>query len=592
MLWLLRWIILLLLQHAVLCLWPLPRSILTGTDFLRLSANFSFSLDIAEPPNDLVEALERTSSALKHSVIIARLVPDRGVGDRDAIRIAPLLSSLRVSLTGNAPVRPITEEAVSPLGTRKESYSLSIPATGESAILEANSTLGILRGLTTFEQMWYSLGDVVYTNLSPLVIDEDSPAYPYRGFMLDTARSFFPVADIKRTLDAMSFVKMSTFHWHVVDSQSFPLGVYEFPELSEAGAYSPEQVYTVADVDDIVTYAAKASRFFSCSTPSLTIVQRGIDVLMEIDVPGHTNVISYAHPSFIACSEATPWQTFAAEPPSGQLRITSRAVLDFTTALLRDVARRLPSAYFSTGGDEVNEACYVRDLQTQADLAATGLSLEEALSMFVHAAQDAVAEEGKTPVVWEGRRRTVCKYREADSFPEMVLAHNLTLSNETIVMVWISSEHAAEIVRRDFRIVQAPSDYFYLDCGGGQWLGNDPSGTSWCDPYKTWQKAYTFDPLADIAADQHHLLFAYSHSGQQCLWAEQSSPENLDSIVWPRAASSAEVFWTGDGRVLDVKEASPRLHDLRYRLVERGVRAIALQPEWCALRPGKCNIDS
>ena len=86
--------------------------------------------------------------------------------------------------------------------------------------------------------------------------------------------------------------------------------------------------------------------------------------------------------------------------------------------------------------------------------------------------------------------------------------------------------------------------------------------------------------------------------GQHLLWAEQSGPENLDPIVWPRAAASAEVFWTGpvrdgdgdggDGR--DVRTALPRLHELVYRFRRRGVRAISLQPEWCALRPSKCDL--
>lgn len=84
--------------------------------------------------------------------------------------------------------------------------------------------------------------------------------------------------------------------------------------------------------------------------------------------------------------------------------------------------------------------------------------------------------------------------------------------------------------------------------------------------------------------------------GQQLLWSEQASPENLDSIVWPRAASSAEVFWTGatlpDDNLRDVSSALPRLHDVRYRMVRRGIRAIALQPHWCALRPGVCGLDA
>ena len=80
------------------------------------------------------------------------------------------------------------------------------------------------------------------------------------------------------------------------------------------------------------------------------------------------------------------------------------------------------------------------------------------------------------------------------------------------------------------------------------------------------------------------------HSGQQLLWAEQSGPENLDSIVWPRAATSAEVFWSGPGG--DSDEALPRLHDVAFRMRQRGIGAIPLQPMWCALRPGACNLNS
>ena len=83
--------------------------------------------------------------------------------------------------------------------------------------------------------------------------------------------------------------------------------------------------------------------------------------------------------------------------------------------------------------------------------------------------------------------------------------------------------------------------------------------------------------------------------GEQLLWSEQSGPPNLDSIVWPRAAASAELFWTGgtlaNGR-LDVREALARIHDVRYRMLARGLNAIDLQPEWCALRPEKCMVDS
>lgn len=106
------------------------------------------------------------------------------------------------------------------------------------------------------------------------------------------------------------------------------------------------------------------------------------------------------------------------EPPAGQLRFTEAATVNFTTSLLSAAAKMFPSKYFSTGGDELNEPCYAQDPETQKTLNSTGESLEQFLSNFTVASHTALAQEGKTPVVWE----------------EMVLAHNVTLANNTIVM--------------------------------------------------------------------------------------------------------------------------------------------------------------
>ncbi|KAJ7838793.1 beta-hexosaminidase [Mycena olivaceomarginata] len=551
-------LVLAVIPHA-LALWPIPRTLKTGTDFLVLSPQFTIAVNVADPPQDLLDAVSETKGFLNNDKL-QRLVVGRGSSDAVGVKTAKALPSLTLTLQSTHPVLPISAEAVKDIANRSEGYTLSIPSDGKPAVLSANSTLGLFRGLTTFAQFWYDLDGVTYTNVGPVSILNDIPAYPYRGFMLDTSRNFFPVADVKRTLDAMSWVKINTFHWHIVDSQSFPLSLPDFPELAQKGAYSSNELYSPADVQDIVSYAAS----------------HGIDVLMEIDSPGHTAIIAESHPEHIACPLASPWSTFANEPPAGQLRLASPATVNFTAGLFTAAAKVLPSKYFSTGGDELNTECYTKDAQTQADLKKAGKNLEQALDTFTQATHGALAKLGKTAVVWE----------------EMVLDHNLTLSNNTLIMVWISSANAAAVAAKNFRFVHAPSDYFYLDCGAGEWIGKDPTGNSWCDPFKTWQKSYTFNPLANISAARAHLVLG----GQQLLWAEQSDPQNLDSIAWPRAAASAEIFWTGatrpDGQALDVTEALPRLHELRFRMVQRGVRAIALQPQWCALRPGSCNIDS
>ncbi|KAH9035873.1 N-acetylhexosaminidase [Lactarius pseudohatsudake] len=541
----------LLLPEAAQALWPQPRNLQTGSSALRLSPSFAINVAVPNAPKDLRAAADRTR-ALISSDKLGRLVVGRGVDDLPAVRRAKALSglTLRLGSTSRAP-RPIATEATLPLGHRDEAYSLIVPADGSAAVLSANSTLGLFRGLTTFAQLWYTASGTVYTLGAPVAI-QDSPAYPYRGFMLDTARNYFPVSDIKRTLDALSWVHINTFHWHIVDSQSFPLVVPGYTDISQKGAYSASAVYTPNDVAGIISYAGA----------------RGIDVLVEIDTPGHTSAISKAHPEHIACAEATPWATYANDPPAGQLRLASPATVNFTVGLLSAVAKQFPSTLFSTGGDEINARCYQDDAETQQELG--GKTVAQALDTFTQATHGALRSLGKTPVVWE----------------EMVLSFNLTLSNDTIALVWISSDNAAAVAAKGFRFIHAASNSFYLDCGAGGWVGNNPRGNSWCEPFKTWQNAYTFDPLANLTTAQAPLVLG----GQQLLWTEQSGPENLDTIVWPRAAASAEVFWSGPGG--NVSAALPRLHELGYRFRKRGVQTIALQPEWCALRPFACDLTA
>ena len=138
----------------------------------------------------------------------------------------------------------------------------------------------------------------------------------------------------------------------------------------------------------------------------------------EIDTPGHTAIIGATYPDYVACFDASPWSTYANEPPAGQLRFALPEVVNFTTGLLSDVAATLPSSYFSTGGDELNTNCYANDIPTQKQLNSTNTTLIEALQMFTDSTHGALIAQGKTPIVWE----------------EMVLEFNLTLSNETIIM--------------------------------------------------------------------------------------------------------------------------------------------------------------
>ena len=107
----------------------------------------------------------------------------------------------------------------------------------------------------------------------------------------------------------------------------------------------------------------------------------------------------------------------------------------------------------------------------------------------------------------------------------MVLSFNVTLSPETLVFVWISSADAANVTETGFPIIQAPSDYFYLDCGGGGWVGADPTSNSLGNPFKTRHLVYSSNPLEDLTTDAQKSLVT---GGDALLWTEQSGPQNLD----------------------------------------------------------------
>jgi hexosaminidase len=164
-----------ILPSSVLALWPIPTTLETGTTALKVSPSFYFDVQVPGAPADLYEAVAQAQYYLETDKL-GRLVVGRGANDTTALASAMTFSSLKLSLTSGVATEPIASEAVKPLGTRSEEYTLTIPADGSAATLMANSTLGLYRGLTTFNQLFYYYGGVTYTLLAPIAI-ADTPAY-------------------------------------------------------------------------------------------------------------------------------------------------------------------------------------------------------------------------------------------------------------------------------------------------------------------------------------------------------------------------------------------------------------------------------
>lgn len=157
-----------------------------------------------------------------------------------------------------------------------ESYQLKLQSSSNRILAEisAETVFGARHGLETLSQLMTKRVDRM--KRAGLVIVSsasitDKPAYQHRGLLLDSARHFIPVPTILRILDGMSATKMNVFHWHITDSQSFPMESKRLPQMTFYGAYSEEKVYQKSDIDSVVTYAK----------------YRGIRVIFELDAPAH-----------------------------------------------------------------------------------------------------------------------------------------------------------------------------------------------------------------------------------------------------------------------------------------------------------------
>jgi len=337
----------------------------------------------------------------------------------------PQISHVKLKILQNDP----EDIAKALAGNIDESYSLSLTETGEATI-SANSSVGIIRGLTTFTQLFFQhsspsydsngpscLPDpsAVYTTLAPLLIT-DHPKFSHRGLNLDVSRHFFPVKDIKRTIDALAYNKMNRLHLHVTDSQSWPLEIPSLPRLAEKGAFRPNLVYTVDDFEELQYHAAI----------------QGVQLITEIDMPGHTSSIYHSNPDLIAAFDIQPdHHTYAAEPPSGTLKLNSSAVYKFLETLFDDLLPRITpfSSYFHTGGDEVNKNAYLLD---DTVLSKDPAVLQPLMQKFIDRNHAQLRKKGLTPIVWE----------------EMLLEWNLTLGKDVVVQSWRSDEAVDQIVEK------------------------------------------------------------------------------------------------------------------------------------------------
>ncbi|HDR2473190.1 beta-N-acetylhexosaminidase [Enterobacter soli] len=265
-----------------------------------------------------------------------------------------------------------------PLPDSDESYTLKVDADG--AIISANTRFGALRGMETLLQLIQNGPD---NTAIPWVTIEDAPRFPWRGLLLDSARHFIPLNDIKRQIDGMAAAKLNVLHWHLTDDQGWRFTSKRYPKLTQLA--SDGQFYTPDQMREIVRYAA----------------DRGIRVVPEIDMPGHASAIAVAYPELM--SAPGPYEM---ERHWGVLKPvldpTKEATYTFAEAMVSELAAIFPDPYLHIGGDEVDDTQWKQNTAIQKFMRDNKLADSHALQAYFNRKLETILEKHHRQMVgWD-----------------------------------------------------------------------------------------------------------------------------------------------------------------------------------------------
>jgi hexosaminidase len=484
-------------QQPSLNLMPLPASAQTGAGSLALDSSFSVVFTGYTEPR-LERAGERFLRQLARQTVL------------------PL--SLKPAKAANATLVIQTDHASKEIQEVDEDESYLLEVTTAGAKLTAPTPLGTMHGLQTFLQ----LVDVSPAGFAaPALKIQDQPRFPWRGLMIDSARHFIPLEVIRRNIDGMEAVKMNVFHWHLSENQGFRVESRKFPRLHELG--SDGLYYTQDEIRELVAYAR----------------DRGIRVVPEFDMPGHSTAWFVGHPELASGKGPyeieRKWGIFdpAMDP-------TNEKVYKFLDELIGEMAKLFPDHYFHIGGDEVNGKEWDANPKIQAYMKAHEIKNNEALqAYFSGRVQKLVTKHGKTVIGWDE-----------------VLVEGVP--KDIVIQSWRGQASLAKATKQGYRGIL--SNGYYLDLG--------------------WPAArhYAVDPMsgdaANLSADEKQRILG----GESCMWAEYVNPENVDSRIWPRNAAIAERLWSPQ-EVRDPASMYARLDFVSVRLEWLGLTHKSFSPK-------------
>ncbi|HET9432087.1 MAG TPA: beta-N-acetylhexosaminidase [Chitinophagaceae bacterium] len=416
----------------------------------------------------------------------------------------------------------------------KEGYHLLVGKEGVE--LFAAEPAGIFYGLQTLLQLFpKEITSNQKTNLSswtlPAVSIRDHPRFGWRGLMLDVSRHFFTVAQVKEFIDLMVQYKFNLLHLHLTDDQGWRIQIKSLPKLTEVGAWRVDKTgtfgtfskaepgeprnyggfYTHEDIRDLVKYAG----------------ERFVDILPEIDVPGHSLAALASYPE-LSCTpghyEVSSGEKFMEWPTGGHfyglldntLCPANEKVYSFMDKVFTEVAQLFPFEYIHMGGDETARNFWEKSAAIKAMMKKENLkSLDEVQSYFVKRMEKIIRAKGKKMIGW-------------DEILQGGLAPNAA------VMSWRGTKGGIEAIKLGREVVMSPNDFFYLDLMQGDKIVEPPVYSS-----IRLKKTYQFEPVPPGVNP------AFIKGGQGNLWTEQIyNMRHAQYMMWPRAFAVAEILWS------------------------------------------------
>lgn len=374
----------------------------------------------------------------------------------------------------------------------------------------------------------------------PAVIINDSPAFPYRGVMLDVVRHFFTPDEVKEFIDILSLHKINTLHWHLTDDQGWRIQIDKYPLLTEIGSIRSETVighggrknltfdgkpygkyyYTKDEIRDIVDYAGK----------------RFITVIPEVEMPGHATAALAAYPE-LGCTGG-PYEVWTRWGVNDEVFCAGKEeTFGFMEDVLDEVLELFPSEYIHVGGDECPKNRWEKCQNCQQRIADQNLKNEHELqSYFIIRIEKYLNGKGKKLIGWDE-----------------ILDGGVTRT--ATIMSWRGASGGIKAAKMGNMAIMVPNNHCYFDYYQSKDTENEPLSIGGHVPVET---AYALDPCAGLTEDESKYIM-----GVQCnLWTEYiPDKDHLEYMLLPRLAALAEIGWSYGNT--DYDDFKARMDNLR-----------------------------